>query len=296
MARISKATRETTKTILVLIGVILLIICYVMYPLNRSKAFFARKDFDTFDAKVKLANDVTPLVAVGLTVDTFRVDADGLTSLNAFITPLPHARGTVVLTTWEQYDRVYFAPMVKELADSGFGVVLYDLRGSGGSSGKFASDGQLEMQDLEAIVSHLELHNQLAHPLIIAGYGPGADGALMAPSEEKRIDAVLAVDPVLTTDRLVNLRRAAHGSIWFPFWEPVIWWWYKIRSGYAIDFRENPMTQFPGKVMVVIPSDQMNDPAVVSVQSSVGPDHLRASSMPFDNHQAILSILALSRP
>jgi pimeloyl-ACP methyl ester carboxylesterase len=300
MARLSRATRETILTISVLVAAILVILVFVVYPLNRSKVFFGRQDIDKFDPKVKTANDPALFVQDGLVVDTVRIEADGLTNLAAVaILPSGSAatspRGQVILPLSEEFDRTKAASVAKLLADSGFSVWAFDQRAVGFSTGKYHSDGQLESQDLEGLVSYLELHSKLHHPLVVVGYGLAGDAALFASAEEKRIDAVLAVNPNLTTEHQVAELRQQHSLIWFPFWKNVLWWWYKIRSGYAANFRTLDDLK-PLAIRSIIAASQGGSPELAKLKALTPPELLRITPVPGSDQELVNLIIGLTRP
>jgi hypothetical protein len=300
MARMSRATRETLQTISVLVAAILVILVYVVYPLNRSKVFFGRQDIDKFDPKLKPANDPTLFVQAGLAADTVRVEADGLTELAAVSIPAAGTfatapRAQVILPLSDEFDRTKAAPLAKLLADSGFSVWVYDQRATGSSTGTYHSDGQLEAQDLEALVSFLELHGKIHHPMIAVGHGLGGDATLVASMEEKRIDAVLAISPFLTTAHQVAELRRQHGLIWFPFWENILWWWYKIRSGDAADYRTvsdlRPLT-----TRSIIAASESGNPELAKLRELTGPELLRIAPVPGSDEELAKLIIGLTRP
>ncbi|PWB76234.1 hypothetical protein C3F09_00730 [candidate division GN15 bacterium] len=268
MARLSRATKDTIQTIAVLVLVALLIVVYVIYPLNRTKALMARPDLSTFKSEPLPANDPSAFVAAGLTVDTFRVEADGLTKLACIrVIPKPEPaqqlHGLAILIHKEGLDRTSLVESAKALADSGLEVVLYDQRATGLSTGKYRSDGQLETSDLEALVGYLEIQGRLKHPLTVIGWGVGGDAAVSAENDESRINEVVAIDPYLTTERMVQLTLKKNNVMWFPFNQTIFWWWYKIRSGYAIDFRtEENLVPVKCRTIIGLPADRLSDPEV----------------------------------
>jgi hypothetical protein len=296
MARISRATRETIKTIIVLVIIILLILVYIVYPLNRSKSFFGRPNVDSFDPKVKPANNTVLFDSAGVQTDTFRIEPDGLTSL-AVISCKPSARfaktrGLFLIPTDDRYTRAKVVPLARALTDSGFAVITYDQRASGASTGKYFSDGQIEAQDLEAVIADLEIHGRLVSPLVAVGHGQSGDAVLLASLEENRLTGVVAMEPYLTTPKFIATLRADRGSIWFPFWEPVIWWWYKIRSGYAIDPRRT-VPEPKCRVLLALSTQSFNSQDVSSLKTKLGPGILRIMPVPETEVQLADALVSL---
>jgi hypothetical protein len=297
MAKISRATRETIQTILVLVLAIALILVYVVYPLNRSKAFFGRVGLDNYSEKIKPINDPAPLDSAASKIDTVRLEADGLTNLACVSAVSAGGRGTVIIPLTEQYDRSKAAGVVKILADSGFALWLYDQRAVGASTGKYHSDGQLESQDLESVVSYLELHGKLTHPVIAVGFGLAGDAAMLATAEEKRLDAVLAVDPYLTTERMVTEVRKSHSIIWFPFWQKLLWWWYKTRSGYAIDFRTTgDLKPVAGRTLLELSPDRIASADAARLKDISPAELLRIIPVESSDQDLVRQIISLTRP
>ncbi len=268
MAWLSRTAKETIKTIAVLLLAAILIVVYVIYPLNRTKALMARSDINSFKAEPLPANDPSAFVAAGLAVDTFRVEADGLTKLACVrispkTTPAQSLRGLAILVHREGLDRTSLVETARALADSGVEVVAYDQRASGLTTGKFRSDGQLEASDLEALIGYLEIQGRLKHPLTILGWGIGGDAALDAEIDESRINQVIAIDPYITSERMVRQLLKKNNAMWFPFNQTIFWWWYKIRSGYAIDYRTaDGLVAVKCRTIIGLPSDQLGDPEV----------------------------------
>jgi pimeloyl-ACP methyl ester carboxylesterase len=183
--------------------------------------------------------------------------------------------------------------LAKSLTESGFAVITYDQRASGASTGKYFSDGQIEAQDLEAVIADLEMHGRLASPLIAVGHGMSADASLLASLEENRINVVVAIEPYLTTSKFIATLRADRGSMWFPFWEPVVWWWYKIRSGFAIDSRP-AVPQPKCSVLLAIGAKSLNSPEVVDLKAKLGSMNLKIMFIPETDTQLADALVSLA--
>jgi pimeloyl-ACP methyl ester carboxylesterase len=297
--KLSRQTRENIKIVAALLIVGILVFVYIVYPLNRSKALMGRENLDTFTEKPLPANDPATYVAAGLKPDTFRVETDGLTNIACLrFAPRDNTkppRGLVMAVPSERQDRSALAPLVKELVDSGFAVVTYDQRASGASTGKYHGDGQYEAADLEAIIAELDIRKQIHHPLIVAGFAAGADAGLLAPEEEKRIDGVLAVNPYLTTTRLLDQLKARHNAYWFPFFRSMIWWWYNIRSSYAMNFRKtDDIKPVACRTILLTDSATASGPEIGKLKE-LSPSELLTVKAVQDNQQELIEdIMALS--
>ncbi len=120
-------------------------------------------------------------------VDTFRVDADGLTSLACvYLGPVSDAgapvapKGTAILLHDESQDRNAMLPLTGALLDSGFAVCLYDQRASGRSTGAYHSDGEYEAADLSEVIAFMRgnpsgdpRQDEILRPIFLAHAGDG---------------------------------------------------------------------------------------------------------------------------
>ncbi|HWR81730.1 MAG TPA: alpha/beta fold hydrolase [Candidatus Deferrimicrobium sp.] len=243
MYKLSRQTRETIKTIAVLLVVALLVVAYIIYPLNRVKASMARANIDDYENDSLHVNDVSAWVNAGMTPDTFRVESDGLTTLACLhLAPSGdtglRVRGTVILVHDETTDRNCLLPTARALIDSGYAVIVFDQRACGQSTGKYHGAGQYEATDLLEVIRYADMRGQITHPLLVIGFALGADAALLAAGEDKRIDAVMAVNPYLSVPRWQDAVRKRLNMFSFPFFRTIMWWWYEIRSGYAAEYRQ----------------------------------------------------------
>jgi pimeloyl-ACP methyl ester carboxylesterase len=244
MARLSRQVKETIKIVAVVLVIGILLFFYWFYSLNRAKAMWGRTNLDSYqaDSTLLMMNDPSAFFSPSIIVDTFRVESDGSTSLaclNLHLLEKVPLRGTVLLLHSERADRSSLRSLAQSLADSGFGVVVYDQRASGLSTGKYHGDGRMEAADMEAVIRYLGLHNQLTGPVIVAGWKLGADAALVAATEERRISAVLAVEPYLSSNHMIDSYRAEFSGWWFPLYRSVIWFWYNARSSYGLEYRND---------------------------------------------------------
>ncbi len=242
MPRISRQVKDTVQTIVFIVVIAALIVFYVVYPLNRVKVSMGRANIDNYNTDSLITNDPGAYGEIGLALDTFRVESDGLTTLAClYLTPVidtvSHAKGTVLLVHKDGDDRDAMAPLARLFIDSGFAVMAFDQRASGRSTSKYRGEGQYEASDIEEIIRYLDLRGRIDHPLLIVGRSLGGDAALLAAVEEKRINAVVAINPYLTTKRMQDALKKRHGMLWLPFFRTIMWWWYGIRSSYAAPYR-----------------------------------------------------------
>lgn len=298
MAKISRQTRENIKIGAVLALVAMLLFLFVIYPLNRSRALTVRTDLDQFKADSLPANSPSPFSEAGLKVDTSRIEADGLTRLACLYLrapdSLPTPRGTVIVIPDDRQIRDSVLPLARLLTDSGFVVITYDQRASGRSSGTYHSGGQLEALDLEAVIADYELHNRITHPLIVVGFGAGADAALLARPEGRKIDGILAVSPYLTTDNLLDQLFHRHGTFWFPFRSTVFWWWFNIRSSSAATYRSlDAITPVPSMTVLVVDPARAQEPAVLKLAAISGQELLRVRPVAVPDADLVSEVISL---
>ena len=303
MAKLSRQTKEIIKTVLFFLAVALIVLVYVIYPLNRTKAIMARGDVDNYSSDSLVMNDPTTFIDAGLVADTFRFEPDGLANLACLFVPpsgdsSTEPKGTVFLIPGETDTRDSVIALAAALHDSDYAVYTYDQRASGRSTGKYRGDGTHEASDIQELISHFEIRGQIAHPLLIVGFDLGADAAMLAALEEKRIDAVVAVDPYLTTPHMQDDLRERFGTYWFPFYRTIMWWWYEIRSGYATIYRRiDDIKPVPCPTLLILPKDRLDGEEAERVKEISPADLLLVSPLPEDEsavYETILAFLKLS--
>ena len=277
--KISRQTRELINIIVFLVVVGLLLTFYVIYPLNRAKALMGRTDLDNFDTDSIPPIDPTVLVDAGLPVDTFRVEADGLTQLGCYyLTPTLDSadtvRGTVILIPSQNEGPSALLPLTRQLLDSGFVVTIYDQRATRSSTGRYHGEGQYETADLQALIGYMYIHEQVKGPLHLVGFATGGDAVLLIQREESRPSDAIAVRPYLSTTRWLDKLRERHESIPIPFFRTVMWFWYEIRSGYAAEYRDpEEISGVKLPTVVLLPEEDLDSKEAQLLQSE-SPDAL----------------------
>ena len=288
MARLSRQTKETIQTVIVLLVLALLLFFYVIYPLNRTKAIFARPNIDdkTYNNDSLPENDPTRFVEAGLTVDTFRVTSEGEANIACVYvagkvdSTGSSVRGTVLLAHRQGQTRDSMVWLTTQLVDSGWNVLAYDQRASGLSTGKYHGEGVYEAHHLEDIVAFIDIRDLAPRPVVAVGFGASADGALIASREDQRIDLVIAVDPYLTSTRMLDIVRKKYHLYWFPFFRSVMWWWYGIRSGYDGPYRGiNTLQPVADTTILYVSPNLAKDKAVVELINKSERSLLRAEAM-----------------
>lgn len=236
MAKLSRKTKENIKTSVVLIIVALLFTVYIIYPLNNSDTLFSREDSHIIDIDSLTPNDPGVYATFGWKVDSFRVEPDAFTSLACLhLTDSlkDSIRGTVIIIPSSDTDRTAYPTLIGDLIEKSYSCFIYDQRASGLSTGSYHGFGYLETTDLQAVLSYLAFRTQIIQPLYIVGINLGGDAAMWTALEDSRIQKVIAVDPLLTSDNIIETAKELHDSYSYPFYNSVTFWWYKMNSGFA---------------------------------------------------------------
>ncbi|MBU8935025.1 MAG: alpha/beta hydrolase [candidate division Zixibacteria bacterium] len=306
MTKLSPAVKEIIKTVAFLIVVGVVVFFYMIYPLNRSKATTGRPGLDDYNPDSLVANDIaayieagvcdTSLTATASICDTFWVETDGLTTIAClWLVPpagVDSARGTIFLLHDDGADRDAMAPLARTLVDSGYCVVAYDQRAAGRSSRQYRGEGQYEADDLQEIIRHLDLRSHVIHPVVVVGWSTGADAGLLCSRNESRIDGVIAVSPYLSSERWLDVIQQRHETMWFPFSNTIMWWWYEIRSSYAAPFRElEDIRSVACRTLVMADDDIQDCDEVVRLKEVSEAALLQIGSVPITDEEMTIEIL-----
>lgn len=301
MAKMSQTVKEIIQVVVFLLVVGLLVTTFLVYPLNRTAAIMGRPDEAVINPDSLLPNDPTLFVEAGFRVDTFRVEADGLTNLaclhlskadSSAIDDTLATAGTAVLLHDERLDRSSMVPLASALLGAGFDLFVYDQRGSGLSTGQYHSPGDYEADDLQEFISYLGIRDQIKHPFVAIGQSVGADAAILAALEEPRLDMVVAIDPYLSSDRWLDRLKVEHDTYWLPFSNTVLWFWFELRSGYAAPYRELADIQpVACRTLLTAAEAELASPEIVKLIELSGTDKLTTATLPADNDQLIHQIL-----
>ncbi len=273
MAKLSQTTKEIINISIFLLVVTLLVVTYVVYPLIKTKDINARIDVEEINPDSLSINDATSFIDKFNNVDTFRVESDGLTNLAGLYIPYDSSRhekekGTIFILHKDNQTRDSILSLAQLFYDSGYVVIAYDQRASGLSSGKYRGEGKFEADDLNAIISYLNLREKIYYPLTIIGYELGADAAILASLDNPHIQKVIAINPYLTTLRMQNILKEKHDLYWFPLFRTIMWFWYEIRSGYSAEYREiEKIRPVPCSTLLLIDQDYIDDEEVTELKS-----------------------------
>jgi pimeloyl-ACP methyl ester carboxylesterase len=119
-------------------------------------------------------------------------------------------RGTVLLLHGYLQNRNYVVPWAVRLAQAGFRCVVMDLRGHGTSTGAHISFGAFEARDITQVLDDLAWRGWEVSRVGILGVSYGASIALLTAGHDRRVGAVVALEPFASAERAVpELMRAA---------------------------------------------------------------------------------------
>ncbi|MEA1980257.1 MAG: alpha/beta hydrolase [candidate division Zixibacteria bacterium] len=273
MAKLSQTTKEIINTSIFLLVVALLVITYIVYPLIKTKDINARIDVEEINPDSLSINDATSFIDKFNNIDTFRVESDGLTNLAGLYIPHDSSchekeKGTIFILHKDNQTRDSILSLAQLFYDSGYIVITYDQRASGLSSGKYRGEGKFEADDLNAIISYLNLREKIYYPLTIIGHELGADAAILASLDNPHIQKVIAINPYLTTLRMQNILKEKYDLYWFPFFRTIMWFWYEIRSGYSVEYREiEKIRPVPCSTLLLIDKVNADDEEVTELKS-----------------------------
>jgi pimeloyl-ACP methyl ester carboxylesterase len=137
--------------------------------------------------------------------------------------------GTVVLTHGIGGNRLDVMPATKVLVEQGFGVLLYDLRAHGRSTGNLGTWGWVEVNDFHGAVDYLLSHSDVDPYRIGAmGFSLGGQITIRAAAENGSVRAVIAEDP---SPAVLSDHPMPSGYSWRKLYNyPGLWLVYHLQS------------------------------------------------------------------
>ncbi len=112
-----------------------------------------------------------------------------------------HNGAAIIMLHGYDGTRVGVLPQAMMLAEAGYGVLLYDMRGHGESSPVVRSMGWADVVDVATAVTWLQSRNGVDPDRIgIFGFSTGGQVALRAAAQLQTIQAVVADGPALATN------------------------------------------------------------------------------------------------
>jgi pimeloyl-ACP methyl ester carboxylesterase len=107
-------------------------------------------------------------------------------------------RGTILVLHGVLARSANMLPVARVMAGAGYRAVLVDLRGRGRSTGKYMTFGLQEAKDLSQVIDALERRDLLAGNLGVYGISYGATTSIHLAAADRRVRAVVAVEPFST--------------------------------------------------------------------------------------------------
>jgi alpha-beta hydrolase superfamily lysophospholipase len=142
---------------------------------------------------VKFADNTDPWRKMGIAFQQVRFDAADRATLEGWLIPAGRpSDATVIIAPGRGLTKACYLSHAKAFRDNGYNVLLFDLRGEGGSSGHTRSFGVLEARDVLGAVSYLRrAHPGASRHLFGFGISHGAAAIIAAAGADDRIEAVV---------------------------------------------------------------------------------------------------------
>jgi pimeloyl-ACP methyl ester carboxylesterase len=118
--------------------------------------------------------------------------------------PPPPPKGTLLVLHGYQDAKEDMVPWALYLAQSGYRVVLVDLRGHGRSTGDWIGFGAFEVRDLGQVLDDLQGRGLASGPVGVLGLSYGASIGLQLAGHDRRIGSVVALEPFSDPRRAVG--------------------------------------------------------------------------------------------
>ncbi|MEQ9075903.1 MAG: alpha/beta fold hydrolase [Sandaracinaceae bacterium] len=128
------------------------------------------------------------------------------------------ARGTTLLLHGIRDDKRALVGFGRTLRDAGMRAVLVDLRGHGGSSGRFLTYGVRESRDLSQLLDQLEILGLVEGPVSVFGASYGGAVGIQLAAIDPRIRAVVSSSTFASLRDVVPPQAAHHvpAGAWLP--------------------------------------------------------------------------------
>lgn len=146
-------------------------------------------------------------------------DSEGL-RLRAWLAAGHPDRAAVVLVHGLGDSLEGYLGVARHLADRGHSVLGLDLRGHGGSEGRYTTLGGREREDVRAALRQVRERGLAGRGFVLMGWSMGAVAALRAAAEEADVRAVVAEAPFDT----YRETTARHARLFYhvPGWLPLV--------------------------------------------------------------------------
>ncbi|MFH2037331.1 MAG: hypothetical protein ABIJ45_13075 [Candidatus Zixiibacteriota bacterium] len=295
----SKKTRETVTTSVVLAVIILFVIFYIIYPLVRVGDITSRpipEDENGDAIEFVMNNDPAYFIENGFSPDTFSMITDDNIQLAALYfapdsTRFDSISSTAILLHDIDGDRTSLKDYIQPLLDMGMAVVIYDQRACGFSGGEYHTPGIYESDDLNQLLAHLKIRDKIFDPVICIGFGLGGDAALNASRTENKIGAIIAIDPYLSSSRWMRLLKEKAGLFSIPFSNAVYFYWYQKISGYPIERGSaDDIIPVEAKTIIYVSPEYITDDEILQIRDNSA-DFITIRELPVENDSLVNGII-----
>jgi len=134
----------------------------------------------------------------------------------AYIPAKAPPAGTVLLLAGYRGTKFTMLPWALHFTAAGYRCVLVDLRGEGDSTPTWVSYGNYESADVKQVMDWLYDQHLVAPPLVLFGVSYGASVALRAAGLDRRVAAVIAIEPFVDATDVIK-RSARESYPYLPF-------------------------------------------------------------------------------
>ncbi|MCX7848503.1 MAG: alpha/beta hydrolase [bacterium] len=159
--------------------------------------------------------EVTPL-DFGIGYERFSVAGVQGARLGCWYVPAEGMRGIVIVSHGIGDSKQGVLPYVVKFHRAGYGLVLYDLRRHGESSGKYCTIGYYETEDLVRVTAHVRREYADGKPILYWGFSLGGTISLLAAGRDEGVRAVVAQSP------FPSLREVVKHYAWVFYWIPPV--------------------------------------------------------------------------
>ncbi len=258
----TKQTKEAIKTSAVIVLVLLAVFFLWVYPLNQAGKIVERPEEE--------ATALIELSEHNLTGEPFKILTEDNLSISGFYiqakldsTETP-AKGIFILIHGLHADMSSQLAKAQAVTEIGYNAIIYDQRGYGQSDGDFRSGGFFEGNDLQSLLTRLQLEDRLVHPVILWGEDHGGTAGIRATSNVTLVDFCIAENPVVDgydwQERVIKARDMSAPEFSLSF----IWWWMKQNSSYEIEIEESELfdaygtvtEKYPGHTLIITAGTQ----------------------------------------
>ncbi|MCT4643480.1 MAG: alpha/beta fold hydrolase [Carboxylicivirga sp.] len=162
-------------------------------------------------------------------------------------------KGTVILLHGIRSNKEHFLPLARQLADSSYNAVIFDLRGHGESEGQFCTYGYLEKSDVANLVEIIKNKTDLSNNIGIWGQSLGGAIALQSMATIPSIKYGIIESTFSDFDSIVHDYFRYHLGYDIPF-----------LTDYCID-RTRTVTQFePRDVKPYKYAEKITQPIIIA--------------------------------